>query len=139
MSNITGLYKVRSYQEGDKNFVLATFLRGLYYGNDFYGIIPKQIFMENYKVVAETLVNPVRTEIKVACLVEDEDVILGFTVLSKDCSALHWVFVKQVWRKQGIAAALTPKNVTSYSHFSNLGLILLPKFNKHCVFNPFKM
>lgn len=134
-SKILDLYEVRDYVPGDKNFVMATFLRGLYYGNDFYNLIPKQIFMDNYKLVGEAFFSD-RYKIYVACLKEDKDVILGFSVLTADHQSIAWVFVKAAWRKQGIAKTLLPKYPKYITNFTTLGLTLLPKF-KNCVFNPF--
>ena len=130
-------HEIRGYRSEDKNFIKATFLRGLYYGNDFYNLIPKQIFMDNYKNVAEALVSG-NYQINVACLKDDTDVILGFSVLSKDFATIDWVFVKAAWRKQGIAKSLLPQYPTDFSHFTLLGLSLSKKY-KDCVFNPFKL
>jgi hypothetical protein len=135
-SNIRHLYEVRDVTTDDTNFILATFLRGLYYGNEFYKLIPKQIFMEGYKPVIEGFFS--RTTIKVACLKEDPTVILGFSILSKDFKTIHWVYVKQAWREQGIANSLTPPDLEAYSHFTTLGLSLAQKFPK-LIFNPFKL
>lgn len=135
MSAIEGMYEVRDYRPEDKNFIMATFLRGMYYGNEFYNLIPKQIFMDNFKHVADALVSG-KYQVNIACLKDDTDVILGFSVLSKDFSKIEYCFVKAAWRKQGIARTLLPRNPTSFTHFTSLGLILVPKFNNP-VFNPF--
>lgn len=137
-SALKDLYIVRAYRETDKNFVLATFLRGLYYGNDFYNMMPKQTFMDNYKIMAEMLLAPERNMIHVAVLKDDIDVILGYSVVSHDHETLHWVFVKAAWRKQGIAKSLTPATINTYSHFTTVGLTLTKKLNNP-VFNPFKV
>lgn len=130
------LYIIRPYRPEDHNFVLATFLRGLYYGNEFYGMMPKQTFMDNYKNVVEALIP--RSHIAVACLKEDPDVILGYSMMSKDYTTMHWIFVKAAWRKKGIGKSLLLSVPSMYSHFTTLGLDLVKKF-KDCVFNPFSM
>jgi hypothetical protein len=136
MNDFTGLYDIRDYKPEDRNFILATFLRGLYYGDFFFGEIPKQTFMDNYKHVIETLINI--SVIKVACLKEDPDVIIGYSILSQDYQTLHWLQVKKQWREKGIGRSLTPKKTETVSHLSKLGLKLLPKLNG-AVFNPFKL
>ncbi len=90
--------------------------------------------MDNYKLVGESLIK--KATIKVACLVEDNDVILGYSILSNDFQVIHWVFVKAAWRKQGIAKTLVPKYPTAFTNFTTLGLTLTKKFDK-IVFNPF--
>lgn len=136
MNDFQGLYDIRDGKESDKNFVLATFLRGLYYGDSWFSIIPKNIFMDHYKRLANALVNHPQIIIKVACLKEDPDVILGYSILSSDLSTIHWVFVKSAWRNNGIARSLVPQQPNNVTHLSALGKILLPKF-KNVVFNPF--
>lgn len=136
MSSFAGLYDVRDMRPGDKNFILATFLRGLYYGDSWFSLIPKDIFMENYKKVAEALV--ANQNVKVACLKDDPDTIIGYSILSHDYQTLHWVQVKSAWRKHGVARALTPAHPTQVSHLTKLGLQLMSKL-ENCVFNPFAL
>lgn len=136
MSEFSGLYDVRPMKDGDKNFILATFLRGLYYGDSWFSFIPKRIFMDNYKSVAQALVNSPKVFVNVACLKDEPDVILGYSIVSSDYQALHWVYVKRVWRLRGIARALVPSHPTSVSHLSSEGKSLLFKINNPD-FNPF--
>lgn len=143
MSDFRGLFAIRAYREADKGFIISTFLKGLYYG---YGeenppaiwghSIPKDIFMENYKKVALAFIESPKITIAVACLPEDPDIILGYSILSADGAVLNWVFVKTVWRGKGIAKALIPNTVRTATHLSALGKKLLPKFT-NIKFNPF--
>ncbi len=134
---LASLYEIRDYDAaGDEAFVMATFLRGLYYGNEFFSIIPKDLFMDNYKLVIGALLS--KNQVKVACLREDPSVILGYSIISNDFKTLHWVFLKKAWRLQGIGRSLVPKYITSVSHFTSMGLPLLKKFD-NCVFDPFKL
>ena len=135
-SELQKLCEIRDYRESDKAFVLSTFLRGLYYGDSWFSLIPKDIFMDNYKLVGDVLLK--KYVVKVACLKEDPDVILGYSILGTDYQTIHWVYVKSAWRKQGVAKSLLPKYPTAVTHMTALGKILLPKF-EHCVFNPFKI
>lgn len=136
MNNNRDGYEVRAYATSDFNFVAATFLRGLYYGDTVFSDIPKQAFMTNYKPVIEALV--VKNDVWVACLKDEPDVILGYSIVSKDFATVHFVFVKKAWRKQGIARSILPQYPTTVTHLTALGKSLLPKF-KDCVFNPFQM
>lgn len=136
--DILSICEVRDYKIEDKSFILATFLRGLYYGNEFFNIIPKDIFMDNYKRVAEALIDNPRNVVKIACLKEDPDVILGYSILSGDYQTIHWIFVKKLWRNKGISKILLPQFPIAITHFTTLGLGLLPKF-KECVFDPFRL
>lgn len=138
MSDFKGLFSIRAYREADKNFILSTFLKGLYYGDSWFSLIPKDIFMDNYKKVAAALLESKNVTIVVACLPDDPDIILGYSILSTDGIAVHWCFVKTVWRKKGIAKALIPASVTTATHLSALGKTLLPKLT-NSTFNPFRI
>lgn len=136
MTDLRDLYNVRDYKTSDKNFVLATFLRGLYHGDSWFSQIPRDIFMENYSRIAEAMVNNTNTLIKIACLPDDEDVILGYSILSSNYNTIHWCYVKSAWRKQGIAKSLLPQYPTYITHLSSVGKSLMYKF-PNAVFNPF--
>lgn len=136
MSNFQGLYDIRDYTLDDANFILATFLRGLYYGDSWFSAMPKDVFMRHYKPVIEALLKT-RT-IKVACLKEDPSVILGYSMLSNDYQTIDWVFVKSAWRKQGIGRSLLPQYPTCVTHLTKLGQTLLTKF-PNAIFNPFNL
>lgn len=138
MSNLDYLFEVRDYLPSDKAFIKATFLRGLYYGDSWFSFIPKDIFMHNYSIVLDSIIDSPNNVIAVACLKEDPSVILGYSVMSSDYSVIHWVFVKKAWRKQGIGRTLVPKYPTYVSHLSQLGKELLPKF-ENTKFNPFAL
>jgi hypothetical protein len=121
----------------DFNFVKKTFLEGLYFGNEFFNIIPKTIFFDNYKKIADQLI--MNSVVSVSCSIADEDVIQGYSIVSKDLQALTWVHVKKKWRKGGIGKALLPPNLKSYNHFSTVGMALRNKLSEPLVFDPFKL
>lgn len=138
MSDFVGLYNIRDAVDSDKNFVMASFLNGLYYGDSWFSEIPKDIFMDNYKKVIQFLVDSPTVAIKIACLPEDPNVIIGYSLLSSDYMTIHWVYVKKNWRKKGIAKSLLPSNSDTVTHLSELGRILMKKY-KNMIFNPFKL
>ena len=137
MSDFKGLYDVRDANDKDISFILATFLRGLYYGDSWFSQIPKDIFMNNYKKVAQAIVMNPSNFIKVACLKEDSDVILGYSILGDNFRTIHWVYVKSAWRKKGIGRSLVPEFPSSVSHLTALGKSLMDKLPKETIFNPF--
>lgn len=129
-----GLYDIRDGKPEDVNFIISTFLRGLYYGDTWFSIIPKEIFMANYKKVIIALLN--NATVKVACLKDDPDIIIGYSILSNDYLTIHYVYVKEKWRKQGIARSLLPKYPETITHLTSLGKSLMHKF-EYAIFNPF--
>lgn len=138
MTGFRGLYSIRDYKSEDKNFIMATFLKGLYYGFDesegsWFRQIDKDIFMANYSKIAEKLLT--QAQVKVACLPEDPDVIIGYSILSNDFLTIHYCFVKSAWRNKGVGRSLVPAYPTQVSHLTAAGKKLLSKLNSP-KFNP---
>ena len=131
------IYEIRDYKPEDHAFIMSTFLRGLYYGNGFFTMMPKDLFMAYYKIVGEALLS--KSQVKVACLKDEVDVILGYSIMSQDFSAVHWVFVKSAFRKQGISTRLLPARPSCYTHFGNKESLSFIKRFENCVFNPFNV
>lgn len=130
----TDLVAFRDYNSGDRNFIFSTWLRGLYYGDSWFSDIPKGIFMENYHRVVEALLDAKSTAVKVACLKDTPDIILGYAVYSNTSPVVHYVFVKSAWRKVGLAKSLCPPAPFSVTHLTKVGKIVKPV---NCPFNPF--
>jgi hypothetical protein len=139
MSKFDGLYNIRSAVPGDRNLVLKSFLLGVYYGNSWFNRIPKTIFMEHYKQVAAALFDNPSNLVVIACLPEDPDTVLGYSIVSSDGTTLHWVYVKEKWRKHGVMSRIVPNTVTTVTHLSDIGESILKKFNKSLIFNPFQL
>lgn len=135
MNELNNLIFIRPGELTDLPLIYASFLRGLYYDNEFFNMIPKKEFMENYKGALTSLLD--KSKITIACLKEDPDVIVGYTITNP--SVLHWVYVKSSWRKQGVAKLLLPTIPTFFSHFTSLGLSLNKQKNYNLIFNPFKL
>jgi hypothetical protein len=129
------LVTTRGFLPEDKNFIMATFLRGLYYGESYFSEMPKSIFMEKYHAIAEEAMKSNLLSIKVACLKDDPGVILGYAILNKDATVLTYVFCKKAWRGIGIAKSLVPSTVTTVTHLTKPGLAIAKR--KGLTFNPF--
>jgi hypothetical protein len=101
------LITYRTAKPEDIAFIFSTWLRGLRYGNKAFEAIPSRLYYtEMHKAVEEVLRN---TLINVACLKNDPDTVLGYSVTSP--KILHWVFVKKAWRGVGIGRDLIPNDV----------------------------
>ncbi len=135
--NKLDLIAIRAYKPEDKSFILATWLRGLFYGDSWFKEIPKNVFMLKYHTIIEAILAHPKTVVYVACLKEDADVILGYAVLGPDNIA-HWVFTKSAWRGIGIAKSLIPQATQVATHLTRVGLSIIRKSNK-IVFNPFAL
>ena len=132
----TDLIKTRGYIEAsDKNFIYKTWLRGLYYGDDWVGEIQDSIFYPNYNDVIDEIFSRPTVQINMAVLKDDEDVILGYSVSEPLNSVLHWVFVKKSWRRIGIAKMLIDFEPSIVTHLTFVGKSLKNRYN--LIFNPF--
>jgi hypothetical protein len=128
------LIAYRGLHPNDMNFIYSTWLKGLRYGNDWFSFITKEAYFTFYHRIIELILNKPHVIIQIACLKEDPDVILGYSVY--EGFVLHWVFVKSAWRKIGIAKDLVPE-FKSVSHITAIAKsILITKFPQ-VEFNPF--
>ncbi len=116
----------------DKNFILATWLKGLYHGNSWFKTIDPSIYMSKYQRVVFQILNDPSVDVKVAVLMDEPSVILGYSVCGP--KTLHWVFVKKSWRRQGIAKELVSPDLDVCTHLTAIGRSLKPK---HMKFDPF--
>lgn len=124
---------VREGLEDDRNFVLSTMLRGLYYGDSHFSHMEKDFFMRDYHQVVEGLLKD--GQLLVACFKDEPSVILGYALLSKDRYNLHFVFVKKAWRNIGIMQSLIPEHLLFCTHLTKVGVSLLHK-NPQILYNP---
>ena len=139
MSELGKSYIIRDYRESDKAFVMSTWLRGLYYGDSWFSLIPKDRFMSQYKLILEAIIAKPSNTILVACDIEDHDTIFGFSCLSTDFNMVHWTFVKKLFRGKGIGKSLVPQNPISVSHLTETGKALLKSKFPNTVFDPFSL
>ncbi len=121
---------IRVATPDDIPFILSTWLRGLRYGCELFELIPDAIYYQRYKQVIEAIL--AKSEVRVATLPDDASVIVGYAVLAPD--VLHWVYVKQAWRKLGVARQLVPA-VRSVTHITKVGQKILS--GKPIEYNPF--
>jgi hypothetical protein len=127
---------IRTATPSDENLIFSTWLKGLYYGNDWFREIPQDLYYENYHKVVTAIIAKPSTCVIVACMKEDADTVLGYSVWEKreEKYVLHWVFTKPVWRKLGLAKSLIPKEVSLVTHLTKVGRSIKPK---EWVFDPF--
>ncbi len=131
------LISFRSFLPDDLNFILSTWLRGLYYGNDFFNLIDNHIYFVNYEFVIKRILQRPTTTINICCLKDDPSVILGYAVTenNENKNVLHWCFVKNIWRGIGISKdLLDPLDIKVVTHVTNRTMKEKPK---RMEFNPF--
>jgi hypothetical protein len=127
-------YTIRSPTAEDCPFIFATWLRGLRYGNELFGLIESDIYFEKYHEIIQKILTSPGVQVSIACLKDQPDVILGYSVFTGN--RLHWVHVKSAWRNIGIARELVPSNTKLVSHVTKVGASIL-KAHPSVRFNPF--
>ncbi len=120
-------FVTRAYREGDRAFILATWLRGLYHGDSWFSKVPRDIFMQAYHAGLERLLSLPTTFIRLAVLEDEPDVVLGYAVFTAvdDSIVLHWVYTKKPFRQAGIARSLVPSGIAFVTHLTKDGARLL--------------
>lgn len=125
---------IRPGIEEDRSFIMATWLRGLYYGSPWFREIEKDNFMAKYHDIISSVIAKPTAQVNVSVLKEDHNVILGYSVTEP--KIIHWIFVKEAWRRVGIGARLLPSNTDVATHLTVMGKKLKPQNIK---FDPFKI
>lgn len=151
---------IRNGKTEDSHFILATWLKSLYYGNEapkknsgvcepcyeemrtqfkviqnWIQEMPANVYYKNYGKIIEGILKKPTTTIHIAALQEDEDVILGYSI--QEPGILHYMYIKEVWRHIGLANKLLPKQLTTYTHLTKMGKSIMKKKFPDAEFNPF--
>lgn len=132
-------FDIREYSFKDRPFIFKTWKNALYFGNSWFREIPDQIFDAKYHKIIDFILHKPNVVVKVCCLKEASDVILGYAVLEKaKDNILHFTFVKDSWRGLGIARELCfigNDSIKICTHLTKIGKTI--KYKKNLVFNPF--
>jgi len=124
--------QIRDLTTADEPFVYSTMLRSLYYGNSYYNSILQSKFFQMYPIVIRNLI--AKSAVRIACLPDEPDVILGYALLEPNI--IHFVYVKEAWRKQGVAKALTTDHTAQFvTHITKIGNAI--RLNKKLELDPF--
>lgn len=112
----------RSKKTEDEGFIYATWFNNLYSSTRWRTSPTRESFLKYRNIIQHILSKPA-TEVKVCCLKEDPDVIVGYSVWEKTPmdTILHWVFVRNDWQRRGIARDLCPKSITVVTHMTKIG------------------
>ncbi len=95
--------KIRQGKLSDEDFVYSSWIHCL--GNSKpYSSLDRNWFAAAQHALIERLLN--RSRVFIACDPEDEDQIYGYIVGELDRAILHWVYVKQRFRKVNVATRL---------------------------------
>lgn len=110
----------------DSGFIFSSFPKGVYHCSIHE--IPhhrEEFFRIFYEYTKEQIAN---ADIIVACMSDDSDTILGYSIINK--GILQWVYVKELFRKHGLATLLVKNRAIHDINEDNItkaGLAILRK------------
>lgn len=96
-------WKIRSVSSKDIPFIYSSWLKSYKFGSDSMKNMRSSVFFENYREILDIILT--KSEILIACLKEDEDVILGY-ICYEPTAIVHYCFIKEAFRNLGIASDL---------------------------------
>lgn len=129
------LIAIRDYQPNDVNFIYVSWLKNLRYSNEWFGMIEQDVYFKNYHSVIERILKKPSISVKIACLKEDSDVILGYAVY--EGNRLDYLYVKSAWRAIGLSKMLLGSNkIEVVTHITDVAKAILKK-HPEIKFNPF--
>lgn len=131
-TDVEEIATIRPMRKEDEGFIFSTWALGLRHGNEIFATIDEPTYFEKYFDIIGRIVS--QSSVRVAALKEDPDVVLGYSV--NQGQKLHFVFVKEAWRKLGIATALTHP-FEEFTHYTRLGLAIQIEKYPNAKFNPF--
>jgi hypothetical protein len=117
---------IREFErETDEPLLYSTWCFGLYYGSAETSHTTKKEFFKKQSAYIKPLLES--ATIKIACLSDDPDTILGYSVIDQGC--VEWIFVKERLRRQGIAKLLLKnQNPTHVKKLTKIGKLLADKY-----------
>lgn len=135
------MIKLRPMRDDDLDFVFSSYLRSYKYGNPLADMISTGDFFHHQRLNIMAILASESSTAIVACLPDDEDIILGFAITEPQI--VHFVYVKADWRNQGIAKEMLKEarvNLdikTSFTHWTEYALYLDFKGRYPClIYNP---
>ncbi len=135
-NNIDLPYNIREAIPSDIPFIYNSWLKSFRFGNLDSRTMRTSVFYENYREVVDNILE--QSQVVVACLPDEPSVILGYMVFHK--SIIHYMFVKESFRRLGIATTLFKTHVgyghVTYTHITN-EITKHVRSIPHWTYNPF--
>ncbi len=118
------MIKIREPRDSDKNLILSSMLKSFF--GTMTGYKPdSEVFFREHQKIIESLIQKGQVVFVVACSEEDEDIVYGWSCFGID-KTLHYVYVKELCQKMGIATRLIKHVVKDADHLT------VSHWNKNC-------
>ena len=96
---------IRPAKPEDRAFIISTWTKGQLYGHSFFSAVDPDAYFAHYPQYITSVLDSTTTEVLLACLPEDLDIILAYVVFKGP--GVAWAFTKKAWRGQGLIKQLT--------------------------------
>jgi len=97
-------WTIRPAHGEDLHFIYSTWLNNVWASSEHDIACSKHFFFTSYSKVIDEILNDKATLVSVACAPDDASVIYGYCVSHN--KTIHFIFVKSIFRRCGIATAL---------------------------------
>lgn len=128
----------RTMVPDDFGLVVSSMIHSLYYGCTFFSMAKKKPFCNNYHRIIEHILSSDQYEKKSLCLVDDPDVVFGYSIYKPSTKTLIFVYIKKSFRGFGLMKRLVPKETKTVAHLTDIGMSILKKYDK-ISFDPFSI
>lgn len=121
-----------------KNVIRAPFLNTLKNGNDWFKLIDRDAYYSKYSTFIDQLLLRPMALIRMALIPSidtDPEVVLGWSL--SENKTVHYVWVKDDLRRQGIGKTLLPKEFDTFSHLTHKGMSIWGSRYPEVKFDPF--
>lgn len=120
----------RPVQSSDFGLLMDSWPKGVWYASVHeIGVNKHDWFKAFYVYAKESFLND---EILIACLESTPEFVVGYAIISQEPRCLEWVYVKEIYRRQGIGTLLLKGQRLEGVNDMNLtkiGQYLLPKLS----------
>lgn len=133
------MFSIRQSNLNDINFVYATWLRSYKDFSPISKYIERQSFFPSYQRILDKLLSRDQIKVMIACDENDSELIFGYVAFEP--GIVHFIYVKEPFRKMGIAKKLCSHipdfNQCKASHLTYYLLDLWTAKKTNIQFNPF--
>lgn len=98
------MVEIRGLVPDDINFVISTWIRGQRFGSEYFKAMDPEAYYASHKQFITSILSSPCCSIRVACDLEDKDLIYSYVVVwlnDDDVHNLVWAWSRPSFRKQG--------------------------------------
>lgn len=112
--------RIRPHNDTDTDFIYASWLHHYRFSSDFARNIRTHLYYEFHHKVIERILER-KAKVRIACLKDDPDVIVGYLVYEgqDDAPVIHFCFVKKAFRQMGVAKSLVQGLALDNAYFTH--------------------